>query len=258
MSEPIQLIVFGAAGRMGQSVLRAAAGSTDLDISAAMVRAIPKQDSGSHPVNYATRMDSGRRADVVVDFSGAGGFDSALALATQRGIPLVSGSTGLSDAQHAAMREAARSIPLLWASNFSLGVAVLTHLAGLAARLLPDWDCEIIEAHHRNKLDAPSGTALALGQHICSSRNLQETPALIDRVGKRDPEAIGYSVSRAGDIIGEHEVRLAGPGERIELIHRAGDRDLFARGALASVRWIAGRPPGMHGIGDVLGLTSDR
>lgn len=256
MSEPIQVIVLGAAGRMGQAVLRIVAESTGVEVSAALVR------GGSHALfdsassRYSTQVDSETCADVLIDFSGSDGFDAALALAMERNIPLVSGSTGLSDAQRSKLVDAARNIPVLWASNFSLGVAVLAHLASEAARLLPDWDCDIIEAHHRHKLDAPSGTALSLGQCINAARGRADNAPCIDRSGRRDTGAIGYSVSRAGDTIGEHEVRLAGAGERLELIHRAGDRDLFARGALASARWIAGKPAGIYKVADVLGIKA--
>ncbi|MEZ5462398.1 4-hydroxy-tetrahydrodipicolinate reductase [Dokdonella sp.] len=255
MNEPIRLIVFGAAGRMGQAVLRIASENSGFEVAVAVVRE-RKDDAGNAvAANYATVVDAGTGADAVLDFSGTAGFNAALDLAVQRRLPLVSGSTGLSDAQQAAMAAAASKIPVLWAANFSLGVAVLAHLAAQAASLLPDWDCEIIEAHHRLKTDAPSGTALTLGERVNASRGRPNDPARIDRSGKRAPGAIGYSVSRAGDIIGEHEVRLAGSGERLELIHRAGDRDLFARGALAGARWIVGKPAGLHQVGDVLGLA---
>jgi 4-hydroxy-tetrahydrodipicolinate reductase len=253
----IRIAVSGAAGRMGQAVRRIAAESQDLEIVAALVRNVASAPQAASPDRFTETLGRDVAADVLIDFSGAQGFDAALELAIERRLPLVSGSTGLSEAQQAAMTVAARSIPVLWASNFSLGVAVLAHLAAQAARLLPDWDCEILEAHHRLKLDAPSGTALMLGQRVSASRGGIDVLPEADRSGKRDPGSIGYAVSRAGDIIGEHEVRLAGHGERLELIHRAGDRDLFARGALAAARWIVGKPAGRHEMADMLGLGSD-
>jgi 4-hydroxy-tetrahydrodipicolinate reductase len=120
--------------------------------------------------------------------------------------------------------------------------------------LLPDWDCEIIEAHHRYKQDAPSGTALMLGRRVRAARGGTGTDATHDRSGLRGEREIGYAATRAGDIVGEHEVRLAGEGERIELIHRATDRKLFARGALAAARWLHGKPAGLYCVSDVLGL----
>lgn len=254
MSGKTRIAVCGAAGRMGQAVLRIATASPDLEIAAGLVRNAARTGSDSTAPLFAKALDAHIVADVVIDFSGSDGFDAALRLAMQRKIPLVSGSTGLSEAQQRAMADAAQTIPLMWASNFSLGVAVLAHLAAQAARLLPHWDCEIIEAHHRDKRDAPSGTALMLGKRINASRGRANDSPESDRSGERVPGSTGYSVSRAGDIIGEHEVRLAGEGERLELIHRAGNRDLFARGALEAARWMVGKPAGRHELGDVLGF----
>jgi 4-hydroxy-tetrahydrodipicolinate reductase len=167
----------------------------------------------------------------------------------------VSGTTGLSARQHDALRDAAREIAVLWSANFSLGVAVLTRAAREAARALASWDCEIAEAHHRHKQDAPSGTALALGRAIADARGVA-----FDAVAERDrsttprtrADSIGFAVTRAGDIVGEHTVTLAGAGERIELTHRATDRAIFARGALVAALWLAAQRPGLHSIDDVL------
>ena len=259
MGKSIRLVVCGAAGRMGQAVLRLAAESPDLSIAAALVR------PGSEPGPAAGRVDPGfayttaapedLRADVLVDFSGNTGFDAALDLALARRLALVSGSTGLSEAQRDVMQKASAELPVLWAANFSAGIAVLAHLVEQARRLLPDWDCEIIEAHHRHKRDAPSGTALMLGARARQALGGTPGDAGPDRSGPRQDGSIGYAVIRAGDIVGEHEVRLAGPGERVELIHRATDRDVFARGALRAARWLAGRNPGIHSMADVLGLS---
>ena len=258
MSDPIQLVVFGAAGRMGQAIFELASQSPDLEVSAGVVRpgsgVLSSSAENLLPGAYVPHVPADAKADALVDFSGPGGFDAALDLARARGWPLVSGSTGLSQRQLSSMEDAATHIPVLWAANFSLGVAALAHLVSQAARLLPDWDCEIIEAHHRNKRDAPSGTALMLGRRIRAARGGTGADSAIDRSGSRRDGEIGYAAIRAGDIVGEHEVRLAAPGERIELIHRATDRNLFARGALTAARWLAGKPPGFHGIADVLGL----
>lgn len=258
MSDSIRLVVFGAAGRMGQAVLRIADDAPDLGVAAAVVRPGEKPESAKfdRQRKYASlaTLPAALTADVVVDFSGASGFDSAMELALGNRWALVSGSTGLSESQHEAARKAALAIPVLCAANFSLGVAVLAHLVGQAARLLPDWDCEIVEAHHRHKRDAPSGTALMLGQRASTARGSEHTVEGIDRSGARGKGSIGYSVIRGGDMVGEHEVRLVGSGERIELHHRACDRDLFARGALTAARWIARRVPGYYAMADVLGL----
>ena len=173
--------------------------------------------------------------DVAIDFSLPQGFDAILALCTARGAALVSGTTGLSEAQQQALDAAASTIPIVWASNFSLGVAVLHDLVARAAGLLPGWDCDIIEAHHVHKQDAPSGTALTLG---ASAQANGATPR--------------YASIRAGDIVGEHLVQFTGLGERIELVHRASNRDIFARGALHAARRLHGRAAGRYRVADLL------
>ena len=158
------------------------------------------------------------------------------------------------------MKKAAATIPVLWSANFSLGIAVLARLSREAARALAAWDCEIAEAHHRNKKDAPSGTALALGRAIADARGVEfDRVAEPDRITtpRGDASSIGFAVSRFGDTVGEHTVVFAAAGERIELVHRATDRDIFARGALRAAAWIADRPAGLHVLGDVLGLGRD-
>lgn len=240
---------------MGRALLGAVAESADFEIAAALVRS--GSEAATLPiadVSFVTRPPADALVDAVVDFSGPRGFDSALGIALERGVALVSGSTGLTAAQHAALQSASRSIPVLWAANFSPGIAVLGHLVAEAARLLPDWDCEILEAHHRLKLDAPSGTALMLGDRVNQARGTVAGKPLVERSGLRDVGQVGYSVIRGGDIVGEHDVRLIGFGERIELAHRATNRKLFARGALVAARWMSGRPAGSYTMADVLGL----
>jgi 4-hydroxy-tetrahydrodipicolinate reductase len=173
--------------------------------------------------------------DVAIDFSLAEAFDRILALCVERGVALVTGTTGLGDAQRSALQAAGTRIPLLWASNFSLGVAVLADLVERAARALPGWDCDIVEAHHAGKQDAPSGTALSLGSAAGQ--------------GGATPR---YASLRAGDIVGEHTVQFTTTGERIELVHRAGNRDIFARGALHAATRLATRAPGLYRLADLL------
>ncbi|HJU08982.1 MAG TPA: 4-hydroxy-tetrahydrodipicolinate reductase, partial [Rhodanobacteraceae bacterium] len=184
------------------------------------------------------------------------GFDAALTHCRANGVALVAGTTGLDAGQRAAMQSAARDIPILYAANFSLGIAVLTKLLREAARALPDWDLEIIEAHHSRKVDAPSGTALALGRAAAAARGQDfETVASFARhghTGARPENAIGFSSIRAGEIVGEHTALLATKDERIELTHRACDNAIFARGALQAAAWLVGKPPGMYSIQDVL------
>lgn len=195
--------------------------------------------------------------DVLIDFSAPAGFDAALAHCCAHRVALVSGTTGLSAAQRTALAAAARAIPVLWSANFSLGIAVLTRALGMAAAALRGWDLEIIEAHHARKADAPSGTALALGRAAAAARGQDfDAVAVLSRegrVGERPAGAIGFAAVRAGDIVGEHTALLATAGERLELAHRATDRAIFARGALAAAAWLAGKPAGAYSIDDVLG-----
>ena len=173
--------------------------------------------------------------DVAIDFSLPEAFDGVLAVCVARGAALVSGTTGLDDAQRAAMQAASERIPVLSAANFSLGVAVLSELVERAAAALPGWDCDIVESHHIHKKDAPSGTALALGVSV--------------EQGGATPR---YASLRAGDIVGEHLVQFTTAGERIELVHRATNRDIFARGALHAAAKLAGRAPGLYRLRDLL------
>lgn len=265
MSRPVPIAVHGASGRMGQAVLRLAMRSEEAAVVAALVRSdspLAGKPLGieAGDLRYATSLDPAAAPAVLIDFSAAPSFDDALAIATARRIAFVSGTTGLTPAQHTALEKAAATIPVLWSANFSLGVAVLARLARDAARALAQWDCEISEAHHRNKKDAPSGTALALGRTIAQARGEDfDRVAELDRAKtpRRDASSIGFSVLRGGDIVGEHAVVFAGSGERIELVHRATDRDIFALGALRAAAWIAGRPAGLHSLADVLGLRDD-
>ncbi len=172
---------------------------------------------------------------------------------------MVIGTTGHDAAQRAELEALASRIPIVHAPNMSLGVNLLFKLAELASRALDDqYDIEIFEAHHRNKVDAPSGTALGLGRAAAQgrSRNFEDVAefARHGQTGIRERGRIGFSVVRGGDIIGEHRLIFAGPGEQVELAHTAQDRSGFARGALVAARWVVGRPPGMYSMLDVLGL----
>ncbi len=181
----------------------------------------------------AERLAEAPAFGLMIDFSLPEAFDAALALAVARRAAFVSGTTGLVPRQREALEAAARQVPVLWAANFSLGVAVLSELVEQAARALPGWDLDIVESHHVHKQDAPSGTALALG-------------AAAEAGGARPR----YASLRAGDIVGEHWLQFASAGERLELAHRATSRDIFARGALAVGAWLAGRPPGCYTMRD--------
>lgn len=236
MDAPIRLLIHGASGRMGQALLRLCAEAPGrFEVAGAVSRKPQQRVVDGVPQFAAAELGGVPKFDVAVDFSLPEAFDAALSTCVARKSAFVSGTTGLYDAQRIALEEAGRVIPVLWASNFSLGVAVLADAVARAARALPGWDCDIVEAHHAGKRDAPSGTALSLGE--AASR------------GGADPR---YASLRAGDIVGEHTVQFTGAGERLEFIHRATNRDVFARGALHAAAWLAGRAAGQYRMSDLL------
>lgn len=235
-NSPLRLLIHGASGRMGKALLRLAAEDPSLEVVAAFVGRTPAQRVIDGVPHFAASELAGAPPfDVAVDFSLPGGFDAILALCAQRGAAFVSGTTGISEAQQAALAQASGSIALVWATNFSLGVAVLADLVRRAAASLPGWDCDIVESHHVHKQDAPSGTALTLGQAAVQ--------------GGAQPR---YASLRAGDIVGEHLVQFTGLGERVEVMHRATNRDVFARGALHVARQLKGKGAGSYKIADLV------
>jgi 4-hydroxy-tetrahydrodipicolinate reductase len=198
-------------------------------------------------------------AAVAVDFSLPHGLAEHADACLERRVALLIGATGFDAGTRGALESAARTIPVLIAPNTSLGVAVMTHLLEVAARALGSgYEAEISEVHHRGKRDAPSGTALAWGAAVARARGADlEQLAVFDRhggSGAREPGSIGFASLRAGDIVGEHTALLAADGERLEFTHRAQDRMVFARGALAAAAWLAGRPAGLYGMQNVLGF----
>ena len=200
-----------------------------------------------------------RASDVVIEFSVAAATASHAALAAELGTPLVIGTTGLSAAEAASVREAAKRVPIVWAANTSLGINLLLGLVEqVAARLGRDWDIEIMEIHHRGKADAPSGTALALGRAAAAGRGVT-LDAVAQRgrdgiTGARRSGDIGFAALRGGDAVGDHHVIFAGAGERLELSHRATNRAIYAKGAVRAARWVIGKPSGLYGMKEVLGL----
>lgn len=248
MAERIRVAVNGAAGRMGRALQHWLHGDPRFELAAC--------------VNASGQWRDAPKLDVVIDFSAPAGFDAALAHCRKHRIAFVSGTTGLGAAQAVAVDEGAREIPLLHAANFSLGIAVLTRALREAAAALPGWDLDILEAHHARKVDAPSGTALALGRAAATARgHAFESIAVLSRegeVGARPAGSIGFAAIRAGDIVGEHTAILATAGERLELCHRASDRSIFARGALAAAAWLAGQEAGRYTIDDVLATGAPR
>lgn len=193
----------------------------------------------------------------IIDFTKPEALARHLELARANNTALVIGTTGLNAAQEDAIRAAAEQIPVVYAANMSIGVNILLALVEKAAAALPDhFDIEIVETHHRNKIDAPSGTALALGRAAAAGRGIAlEDHMAVDRSGARKTGDIGFAVMRGGDVIGEHTVGFFGPAERIEITHKAADRSLFAEGAVKAALWLQGRAPGLYSMRDVLGLS---
>lgn len=200
------------------------------------------------------------QCDVLVDFSAPDALEANLETAVERGKPIVIGTTGLTDLHQAMIEAAARKIPVLQAANMSLGVNLLAHLVRQTAdRLGDDWDIEIVEMHHRHKVDAPSGTALLLGEAAAEGRGV-DLAKISDRArdgmaGPRKSGHIGFAALRGGSVAGDHQVIFASDGERIEIGHRAESRMIFARGAVAAAIWIEDKPAGRYSMNDVLGLT---
>src|SRR6476469_2659350 len=231
--QPIRLSLIAPDGRMGRAIAKA-------------VEANP---------SFATDQD---HADVLVDFSAPDALEASRERAIAASVPILVGTTGLQPDHHARIEKAARQVAVIHAPNTSLGVNLLRQLVEEAAsRLGPDWDIEVLEMHHRHKIDAPSGTALMLAQAAAKGRGstIQEL-ARFDRISEhphaREPGTIGYASLRGGSVAGEHVVILAADGERIELGHRADSRKIFARGALAAARFLAGKPAGLYSMRDVI------
>jgi 4-hydroxy-tetrahydrodipicolinate reductase len=200
-----------------------------------------------------------RDSDVVIEFTTPAATATHAAQAAELAKPIVIGTTGLSAEEGAAVREAARKVPIVWAPNMSLGINLLLGVVEeVARRLRPNWDVEIMEMHHRGKVDAPSGTALALGRAVAAGRKVTfEEVQQRGRDGITGPRRtgdIGFVALRGGDAVGDHHVVFAGAGERLELTHRATSRSIYAKGAVEAARWVLGRPPGLYGLKEVLGL----
>jgi 4-hydroxy-tetrahydrodipicolinate reductase len=237
--------IIGSAGRMGQALVAAVP-----DLGATLAGGI---DAGGDPAALA------KAADVLVDFSAPSALEANLIAARIAGTPILVGTTGLSPTHHALVDAAATEIAVLQTGNVSLGVTLLARLVHEAAsRLGPDWDIEIVEMHHRHKVDAPSGTALLLGEAAAAGRGVSLAEVKVeDRAGLTGARAegtIGFASLRGGSVSGDHQVVFAGTGERIEIGHRAEDRAIFARGAITAALWLAGKPAGRYQMAEVLGL----
>ncbi|UCI24986.1 4-hydroxy-tetrahydrodipicolinate reductase [Mesorhizobium sp. B2-8-5] len=257
MPQPLRIAVAGALGRMGRQMAQTVAADPRLQLVARFHR------PGSTDQGLLERDEALALADVVVDFTTpAASAELAKACAARGGPALVIGSTGFDGAELEAIADAAKKIAVVRSGSYSLGLNVLTGLVEQAASALGAEDCdvEILEAHHRMKVDAPSGTALMLGEAAARGRGVELDDAAQrtrdGHVGPRPTGEIGFAVVRGGSIVGEHSVSFLTEGETLTLSHAAGDRSMFARGAIAAALWVAGRPPGEYDMRDVLGFTA--
>jgi len=264
----IKIVIAGAAGRMGRAALRAISGSPDFELIGALVRK-EHPDIGNDASALAGAKPSGislsddalpllAQAQALIDFTTPELSVELAALSAQARIVHVMGTTGLSAKDDEKIRAAARHAVIVKSGNMSLGVNLLAAFAKQAAKALPGFDIEIVEMHHRKKVDAPSGTALLLGRAAAQGRDISlddhAVKARDGQVGPRGNEAIGFASLRGGTVVGEHDVIFAGNGERVVLRHVAEDRSIFAAGALAAAKWGQGKKPGLYAMADVLGL----
>jgi 4-hydroxy-tetrahydrodipicolinate reductase len=264
----IGIAVAGASGRMGRMLVEAVLDAADTELAGALeVAGSPAigrdagEFAGRHTgVKVTGSVDEGlARARFLIDFTRPEGTLAHLQACRRLGVGMVIGTTGFDEAGRQAIRDAARSIPILFAPNMSVGVNATFKLLEVAAKILSEgYDIEIVEAHHRHKVDAPSGTALRMGEVIAGAlgRDLSKV-AVYGReglTGERDPSTIGFATVRGGDIVGDHTVMFAGIGERIEITHRSSSRATYAQGALRACRFLADRDSGLYDMQDVLGL----
>ncbi|MFZ1864940.1 MAG: 4-hydroxy-tetrahydrodipicolinate reductase [Polyangiales bacterium] len=265
----VQVAIHGAAGRMGRSI----ASVLHDDLEAKLVAAMDREDSellGQDMGTLSGREPSGVRitsdveeflsnVEVVIDFSVAAATSKLLPVCAGQRIPMVIGTTGLDEGARASLERAAERVPIVFAPNYSQGINALYFLAARATELLgPAFDAEIVEIHHRLKVDAPSGTAVRLAEVVAKAKRLDSgraiNPGRSGQVGARPTEEIGVMALRGGDVVGEHTLYLVGEGERIELSHRATDRSIFARGAVRAAHWVVTRPAGLYDMADVMGI----
>jgi 4-hydroxy-tetrahydrodipicolinate reductase len=258
-----KVAVYGAGGRMGQTLVRLLAEAGDLTLVGAIDRpesAAIGRDAGelAGAGNLGVAVDADLAsgllgADVVIDFSLPDAFDRMIRAAVKAKVAVVSGTTRLSPASEVLLAEAARTIPVLWAPNMSVGVQLLARIVEEAVKALgASYDVEIVETHHNEKIDAPSGTATFLREAAQRARDLSPVYGREGLVGARKSNEIGVHAVRGGGVVGDHTVHLIGPFDRLEITHRAMSRELFAAGALSAARWIAGRPAGRYTLADVI------
>jgi 4-hydroxy-tetrahydrodipicolinate reductase len=269
MSGALRVAVAGASGRMGHMLIEAITNADDCVLAGALdVASSPAlgQDAAAFlgrtsGVHISADLHSGlANAQVLIDFTRPEGTMAHLAACRELGVKMVIGTTGFSDAQKAEIAAHAQHMAIVMSPNMSVGVNVVMRLLDTAARALHQgYDIEVIEAHHRHKVDAPSGTALAMGEVVASAlgRDLKECAVYAREgvTGERDPSTIGFAAIRGGDIVGDHTVLFAGTGERIEITHKASSRAGYAQGSLRAVRFLASRATGLFNMNDVLGLN---
>jgi 4-hydroxy-tetrahydrodipicolinate reductase len=261
---PLHIAIAGCTGRMGRTLMQFAAADPAFQVVAATT--VPQdprigQDAGPmaglDPLGVLVATDVTAACDALIEFTLPAGCQHWAQWCAEHGVPLVSGTTGLDAAQQATLRQAAEKVPVVWAPNMSVGINLLLGLvAELAAKLEESWDIEICETHHRQKVDAPSGTARALLDAACAGRNRAAAEVgAYGRSGECGPRPrgqIGVHALRMGAIVGEHEVHFTSASESLTLRHRAFSRDTFAAGALRAARWLQQRPPGLYTMRDVL------
>ena len=267
-TQAISIAIAGASGRMGQMLIDAVRAAEDYVLSGALdIAASPAigRDAGAFAgqttgvlinADIAQGLNNSR---VLIDFTRPEGTMAHLAVCRAQGVAMVIGTTGFTDSQKAEIAEAAKHIPIMMAPNMSVGVNVTLKLLEMAAKALATgYDIEIIEAHHRHKVDAPSGTALKMGEVIADAlgRDLKDCAVYAREgvTGERDPSSIGFATIRGGDIVGDHTVLFAGTGERIEITHKSSSRSTYAQGSLRAARFLVGQQAGLFDMFDVLGL----
>lgn len=265
----VQVAIHGAAGRMGLSIASVLNDDAGANLVAAMDRAdsdLVGQDMGVLTGRAATGVkitsdveEFLSNVEVVIDFSIPSATAKLLPICAGQHLPMVIGTTGLDPDTRAALERAAERIAIVFAPNYSQGVNALYFLAARAAELLgPAFDAEVVEIHHKRKVDSPSGTAVRLAEVVAAAKQLDAervvTHGRTGQVGARPREELGVMALRGGDVVGEHTLYLIGEGERIELTHRATDRSIFARGAVRAAHWIVGRPAGLYDMADVMGI----
>lgn len=268
VNNALRVCVAGASGRMGQMLVEAVRDSGDCTLTGALdiagSPAIGQDAAGfagqSSGVAITADLTAGLSgSQFLIDFTRPEGTMAHLRECAKLGVAVVIGTTGFTDAQKAEIAQIAKQIPIVMAPNMSVGVNVTLKLLEMAAKAMATgYDIEIIEAHHRHKVDAPSGTALKMGEVMADAlgRDLKECAVYAREgvTGERDPSTIGFAAIRGGDIVGDHTVLFAGTGERIEITHKSSSRTTYAQGSLRAVRFLAGKPAGLYDMFDVLGL----